>query len=196
MATLIQVSNRSKWQVYTIYGLMGLLTLAFVLSGGTKLVGADMHVQNFTNWGYPLWFMYITGLVEIKVKEKRPVALVKLKNLHYLDNKGNVLEKIRWDDSKALWDKVVLTGPWEKSTGLSSVTTKWRTEFLEALEPASVQTTWPDFFCATNLSRNSMAVSCARPSMATDAFCVPAVWMVSFPNPYFRCSGPCETSAC
>lgn len=54
-----------RWQTYTLYAIMGLLTLAFVLSGATKLAGAEMYVTNFTKWGYPIWFMYLTGLIEV-----------------------------------------------------------------------------------------------------------------------------------
>ncbi len=42
-----------------------LLGLAFLGSGGSKLAGAQMHVDNFARWGYPPWFQYVTGLVEV-----------------------------------------------------------------------------------------------------------------------------------
>ena len=42
-----------------------LLAVAFVTAGGSKLAGAEMHVQSFARWGYPIWFMYVTGLVEV-----------------------------------------------------------------------------------------------------------------------------------
>jgi uncharacterized membrane protein YphA (DoxX/SURF4 family) len=44
---------------------MALLTLGFLFFGGMKLAGAQMNVDNFTRWGYPLWFMYLTGLIEV-----------------------------------------------------------------------------------------------------------------------------------
>ena len=42
-----------------------LLALAFLGAGGSKLAGDAMHVANFDRWGYPSWFMYVTGLIEV-----------------------------------------------------------------------------------------------------------------------------------
>lgn len=42
-----------------------LLALLFLASGATKLVGMDMQVQGFERWDYPIWFMYVTGLLEV-----------------------------------------------------------------------------------------------------------------------------------
>ena len=42
-----------------------LLGLVFLGSGGSKLSGAQMHVENFARWGYPAWFQYVTGLIEV-----------------------------------------------------------------------------------------------------------------------------------
>jgi uncharacterized membrane protein YphA (DoxX/SURF4 family) len=41
------------------------VTLAFLASGGSKLAGAEMNVENFIRWGYPVWFMYVVGLIEV-----------------------------------------------------------------------------------------------------------------------------------
>ena len=65
MATAVQTQSTPKWQIYALYVIMGLLTLAFAMAGGTKLLGQEMHVENFIRWGYPAWFMYVTGLVEV-----------------------------------------------------------------------------------------------------------------------------------
>jgi putative oxidoreductase len=65
MTTASRTSAAPRWQTYALYALMALLTLAFLASGGTKLAGAQMNVDNFTRWGYPLWFMYLTGLIEV-----------------------------------------------------------------------------------------------------------------------------------
>ena len=35
------------------------------MAGGTKLVNPDAHAQEFANWGYPLWFLYVTGIIEV-----------------------------------------------------------------------------------------------------------------------------------
>jgi uncharacterized membrane protein YphA (DoxX/SURF4 family) len=43
----------------------GLLTLAFLGSGATKLLGMEPMPEQFQGWGYPIWFMYLTGLIEV-----------------------------------------------------------------------------------------------------------------------------------
>ena len=45
--------------------LQGLLVLVFFVSGGQKLLGFEQLVVEFGRYGYPLWFMYVTGLVEV-----------------------------------------------------------------------------------------------------------------------------------
>ena len=41
------------------------LGLAFVGAGGSKLAGAQQMIEDFDRFGYPRWFMYFTGAVEI-----------------------------------------------------------------------------------------------------------------------------------
>lgn len=43
----------------------GLLTLAFLGSGAAKLMGMEPMPEQFQGWGYPIWFMYLTGLIEV-----------------------------------------------------------------------------------------------------------------------------------
>lgn len=43
----------------------GLLTLAFLGSGATKLIAMEPMPEQFQGWGYPIWFMYVTGLIEV-----------------------------------------------------------------------------------------------------------------------------------
>jgi uncharacterized membrane protein YphA (DoxX/SURF4 family) len=45
--------------------LSGLLTFAFLSSGITKLLGAEMQLKNLESWGYPLWLRYPIGLSEL-----------------------------------------------------------------------------------------------------------------------------------
>src|ERR1700759_1657842 len=45
--------------------LAGLLSLAFIGVGITKLLGADMQIKNFESWGYPQWLRFPVGLIEI-----------------------------------------------------------------------------------------------------------------------------------
>ena len=41
-----------------------LLGLAFLASSFGKLSHQQMNVDNFVRWGYPSWFLTVTGLVE------------------------------------------------------------------------------------------------------------------------------------
>jgi putative oxidoreductase len=65
MAAVSPTTAAPRWQSYALYVLMALLTIGFLFFGGMKLAGAQMNVDNFTRWGYPLWFMYLTGLIEV-----------------------------------------------------------------------------------------------------------------------------------
>lgn len=65
MTTAPQTRTAPRWQTYAVYAVMALLTLGFLMSGGTKLAGQQMHVEGFIRWGYPIWFMYLTGLIEV-----------------------------------------------------------------------------------------------------------------------------------
>ena len=42
-----------------------LITLIFVASGGAKLLGLEFELEAFERWGYPIWFMYLTGVIEV-----------------------------------------------------------------------------------------------------------------------------------
>jgi|SRR5450432_1529652 uncharacterized membrane protein YphA (DoxX/SURF4 family) len=48
-----------------IWILSGLLALAFLGSGLSKIFGAEMQIKNFQSWGYPLWLRFPIGLIEI-----------------------------------------------------------------------------------------------------------------------------------
>lgn len=41
------------------------LSLVFLASGGAKLASLEFETVAFERWGYPLWFMYLTGAVEV-----------------------------------------------------------------------------------------------------------------------------------
>ena len=42
-----------------------LITFIFVVSGGAKLLGLEFEIDAFERWGYPIWFMYLTGVIEV-----------------------------------------------------------------------------------------------------------------------------------
>ena len=37
----------------------------FIVAGGAKLMGEHSQVEHFEQWGYPFWFLYVIGLVEV-----------------------------------------------------------------------------------------------------------------------------------
>jgi uncharacterized membrane protein YphA (DoxX/SURF4 family) len=37
----------------------------FIMAGGAKLMGQHSQVEHFAQWGYPLWFLYLTGIIEV-----------------------------------------------------------------------------------------------------------------------------------
>ena len=50
---------------YAIIGVKALLTLAFLMAGGAKLIGAEMMVATFDAVGVGQWFRYVTGAIEV-----------------------------------------------------------------------------------------------------------------------------------
>jgi uncharacterized membrane protein YphA (DoxX/SURF4 family) len=42
-----------------------LLALAFLGAGLAKLTSQPMMLDEFASFGYPVWFMYVTGVIEI-----------------------------------------------------------------------------------------------------------------------------------
>lgn len=42
-----------------------LLAFAFLGAGGSKLAGVAPNPETFVQWGFPLWFMYVTGAIEV-----------------------------------------------------------------------------------------------------------------------------------
>ncbi len=64
MSAKLPQANSNKLP-YIVHGIAILLTLVFIMAGGTKLLTQPMHVENFARWGYPSWFMYLTGFMEV-----------------------------------------------------------------------------------------------------------------------------------
>jgi len=59
-------NERSKLLTYGSYFLMVLLTLGVGVAGGLlKFVNNATWTERFINFGYPLWFMYLIGIIEI-----------------------------------------------------------------------------------------------------------------------------------
>ncbi len=45
--------------------LAALVGLGMIAAGGAKLASVEQLVQNFERWGYPSWFLYVTGVIEV-----------------------------------------------------------------------------------------------------------------------------------
>ena len=45
--------------------LLVLVTVAFLATGAFKIFGTSMEKELFAHWGYPLWFMYAVGTIEV-----------------------------------------------------------------------------------------------------------------------------------
>jgi uncharacterized membrane protein YphA (DoxX/SURF4 family) len=49
----------------TLLVLSNVLGLLFLLAGGSKLVAPEMHFKDFQDWGYPIWFVFVVGVIEV-----------------------------------------------------------------------------------------------------------------------------------
>ena len=56
---------RAKWKGNAVTALAVLVGLAFIASGAMKLAGVEEAVNRFQDFSYPLWFMYLTGAIEV-----------------------------------------------------------------------------------------------------------------------------------
>ena len=41
------------------------LGVMFIMAGGAKLMGQHSQVEHFAQWGYPIWFLYLIGTIEV-----------------------------------------------------------------------------------------------------------------------------------
>lgn len=57
--------KKTRWYDYVFHLLALVLAVVFFLTGGTKLIELPSHVANFAKWNYPIWFMYVTGGIEV-----------------------------------------------------------------------------------------------------------------------------------
>jgi len=42
-----------------------ILATIFLASGGAKLAGLEFEFKAFERWGYPAWFVYVAGSIEV-----------------------------------------------------------------------------------------------------------------------------------
>src|SRR5215510_10716731 len=65
VVALSEESQLSKALNVTLWVLQALAAAAFLMAGGTKLAGAEMHVAMFEKIGLGQWLRYFTGSVEV-----------------------------------------------------------------------------------------------------------------------------------
>ena len=58
-------ATTGKGRLITLWTLSGLVALAFIGAGGTKLAGAAAMVDLFDKVGLGQWFRYFTGVLEV-----------------------------------------------------------------------------------------------------------------------------------
>ena len=63
--TTVTSASTPRWRTYAVYFVLAVLSVVFLLNGIAKLANVEMQVTSFAHWGYPLWFMYVTGIIEI-----------------------------------------------------------------------------------------------------------------------------------
>jgi putative oxidoreductase len=65
VVALSEESQPSKALNVTLWILQALAAAAFLMAGGTKLAGAEMHVAMFEKIGLGQWLRYFTGSLEV-----------------------------------------------------------------------------------------------------------------------------------
>jgi putative oxidoreductase len=62
---LVRSGNASRVKTIAAWVLSIVLAVGFLGAGGSKLAAAPFQVQLFQMLGFPGWFMYVTGILEI-----------------------------------------------------------------------------------------------------------------------------------
>jgi putative oxidoreductase len=62
---LVLHASPSKARNITLWVVQGLLAAAFLMAGGSKLVGDGKMVEMFQQIGFGQWFRYLTGAIEV-----------------------------------------------------------------------------------------------------------------------------------
>ena len=56
---------KGKWKNIGIVLFALLIALFFIAAGWSKVVHPERHIDSFVRWGYPAWFVYFTGVIEL-----------------------------------------------------------------------------------------------------------------------------------
>jgi putative oxidoreductase len=65
ITTTAMPAASGKGRLITLWTLSGVVALAFIAAGGSKLAGAAAMVELFDKVGLGQWFRYVTGLLEV-----------------------------------------------------------------------------------------------------------------------------------
>ena len=65
ITTTAMPAASGKGRLITLWTLSGIVALAFIAAGGSKLAGAAAMVELFDKVGLGQWFRYVTGLLEV-----------------------------------------------------------------------------------------------------------------------------------
>ena len=58
-------SKPSKGKTITMWVLSGLVAAMMLMAGAPKLMGQEKVVQDFAAMGFPSWFVYLIGVMEV-----------------------------------------------------------------------------------------------------------------------------------
>ena len=61
----MKLNEKSDSPAFLRQGLVAILAAMFLISGLTKFLGSAALLETFANWGYPAWFAYLIGGVEL-----------------------------------------------------------------------------------------------------------------------------------
>ncbi|MGH7256421.1 MAG: DoxX family protein, partial [Nitrospirales bacterium] len=53
------------WKIAILWTMTAVLVGFYLLAGATKLGSHPAQPSNFVRWGYPFWFQYVVGVVEL-----------------------------------------------------------------------------------------------------------------------------------
>lgn len=59
------MAERTKAKTIALWVVSGVLAALYLMAGGSKLAGVEMHVKNFARWGWPDGMRVVVGAVEV-----------------------------------------------------------------------------------------------------------------------------------
>lgn len=58
-------TKHKKWKNIGVWTVSAIVAIAMIGAGWAKVADTEMIVHNFSKWGYPHWFRYLIGILEI-----------------------------------------------------------------------------------------------------------------------------------